>query len=228
MINKIKKKISYLILIIIIPLVVIGGGIIFKEKRYAFVSIAVIALACVPFFIVYEKKSHNTSQVIILGVMTALCIIGRVIFAFVPGFKPVSAMVIITGIYLGSECGFMSGALTALISNFYFGQGPWTPFQMLTWGLIGLFAGMLAESLKSSKVRLSIYGALSGVLYSFLMDFWSMLWADGGLNLKRYVALLGTSAVFTLMYAVSNVIFLLLLCKPIGLTIERIRTKYNI
>lgn len=120
----------------------------------------------------------------------------------------------------------MTGALTAAISNFYFGQGPWTPFQMFVWGVIGLLAGMAASPLKKNKVILVLYGVFSGVLFSLLMDVWTVLWADGSFNIQRYLAAVISSAEFMIVYAVSNVIFLLLFAKPIGKALERISTKY--
>ena len=137
-------------------------------------------------------------------------------------------MVVITAMYFGSEAGFMTGALSALISNFYFGQGPWTPFQMFSWGILGLIAGIIARQLRESKVVLVIYGIVSGVLYSLLMDVWTVLSADGYFNLSRYLAAVASAVQFTVIYAVSNVIFLLLFAKPIGKILERIKRKYEL
>lgn len=89
--------------------------------------------------------------------------------------------------YFGSEAGFMTGALSAVISNFFFGQGPWTPFQMFSWGILGLIAGIIADPLKRSKIVLTIYAVISGILYSLIMDIWTVLWADGYFNFSRYL-----------------------------------------
>ena len=163
-----------------------------------------------------------------IAVMTALSVAGRFLFAALPGFKPVTAMVVITAMYFGSEAGFMTGALSAVISNFYFGQGPWTPFQMFSWGIIGLLAGLFARRLRQSRIWLSAFGVLAGVLYSLLMDIWTVFWADGYFNLTRYIAAVGSAAWFTAVYAVSNVIFLMLFAKPIGKILDRISVKYGI
>lgn len=223
-----RKTISFLIMTILIPIVIGAGTYIFREKRYAFTSMIVTILACVPFFIVYERKEKNIITLILVGVMSAISIVGRLIFAVIPGFKPVTAILIITAIYFGSEAGFMTGALTAVISNFYFGQGPWTPFQMFTWGIIGLAAGLLSEKLKENKILLCVYGAFSGVFFSLVMDIWDVIWWDGYLNMPRYIAMVSSSMVFTILYAVSNVIFLLCFMKPIGNRLERVKVKYGI
>ena len=83
---------------------------------------------------------------------------------------------------LGSESGFLVGAMSALVTNFYFGQGPWTPFQMFAWGMIGLIAGYLGDPLRRSRIALAVYGAFSGIAYSMIMDIWTVLWYGEGFN----------------------------------------------
>lgn len=223
-----KKWLSYIILCFVIPLVVLGGALLFEEKQYAWVSLCVTILSCVPFFLHFERKENDVRKLILIAVMVALSVIGRFVFTPLPGFKPVTAMVVIVAMYFGSEAGFMTGALSAVISNFYFGQGPWTPFQMFSWGIIGLIAGLIASPLKRSKVVLIIYAIVSGVLYSMLMDVWTVLWADGFFNISRYIAAVISATQFTIIYAVSNVIFLLVFSKPIGKILERIKDKYKL
>jgi len=226
MINKIVR---YGIFLLLIPLIVIIGVTIFTDRQYAFVSLAVAMLACVPFFMVFEKKEDkNTKKLIILAVMVTLSVLGRFAFVMIPFFKPVTAIVIITAIYFGSETGFLCGALSALLSDFYFGLGPWTPFQMLIWGMIGFIAGIAAQKLKNSRVTLSIYGILAGIAYSLVMDVWAVLWIDGTFNITRYGVALFTALNVTIIYAVSNVVFLLLFTRPVGKKLERIKIKYGL
>lgn len=223
-----RKWLSYGILCLLIPGVVIGGSLIFHEKQYAWISLCVTVLSCIPFFLHFEKKETNTKRLILIAAMVALSVVGRILFTPLPGFKPVTAMVVITAMYFGSEAGFMTGALSAVISNFSFGQGPWTPFQMFSWGMIGLIAGLLAKPLKQNKIVLTVYAVISGVLYSLLMDIWTVLWADGYFNFSRYLAAIISATQFIIIYAVSNVIFLLLFTKPIGKILERIKIKYEL
>lgn len=223
-----KKRLSYIILCLIVPAVVLGGALLFKEKQYAWISLCVTVLSCVPFFLHFEHSENDVRKLILIAVMVAISVIGRFIFAPIPGFKPVTAMVVITAMYFGGEAGFMTGALSAVISNFYFGQGPWTPFQMFSWGIVGFLAGVIADPLKKSKIVLVVYAVVSGVLYSLLMDVWTVLWADGYFNISRYAAAIISAVQFTVIYAVSNVIFLLVFSKPIGKILERIKDKYRL
>ena len=223
-----KRLVSVMIYLLAIPIVCFGGLIFFRERFYSFVTAALALLTVAGYFLHFEKKQSESTQLVIIAAMTALSVFGRIVFSFLPGFKPCTAVVIITALYMGSESGFMTGAMTALISNFYFGQGAWTPFQMLVWGLTGYFAGVFAKSLKNSRPLLVVYGIVSGAAFSLIMDLWSCLWADNAFVLERYLTLVGSSAVFTLIYAVSNVFFLLVLSKPFGRIFKRLDKKYGI
>ena len=223
-----KRVLSCLIVLLAIPAVILLGNTVFSGVKYVYLTLLVSAMSLAPFLISFEKKEHTATYLVLIGALTALSVLGRVVFSVVPAFKPVSAMVVITAMYFGPEAGFLTGALSALLSNFYFGQGPWTVFQMAAWGLIGFFSGLLAQKLKGSRLLLCVWGAAAGVAYSLLMDIWDAIFADGTVMLSRYLAFVASSAGFTAMYAVSNVVFLLLLANPIGKILERIRTKYGI
>ncbi|MBQ3161177.1 MAG: ECF transporter S component [Oscillospiraceae bacterium] len=209
---------------VIIPTLIIFGATVFEERRYLIVSTGVALFALLLFAAGYEKKPTGSRRMIIVAVMTALCITGR----FIPFFKPVTALTVITAIYLGGEAGFLVGAMSALLSNFYFGQGPWTPFQMLAWGMTGLIAGILAKPLKRYKWLLLVYGVLAGVLYSLVMDVWTVIWYDGSFRTELYLSALVTAIPHTVMYSVSNFIFLWFTAKPFGEKLERVKIKYGV
>jgi energy-coupling factor transport system substrate-specific component len=230
--DKAKTALQYLILLMAIPAVMLLGVTVFKDRGYAFIALAVAVLACIPFFMSFEKSQRNGKLLIIIAVMIAMSSAGRFIFAALPHFKPVTALVVITAITFGPQAGFVTGALTAVISNFYFGQGPWTPFQMFAWGTVGLIAGWLAPLLcgrgPMAKILLLVYGVLAGVFYSLLMDTWTTLWWDGTFNFTRYAGYIITAVPVTITYAVSNVIFLLAFTSPIGSVLDRMQYKYGI
>jgi len=224
-----KQWINYLILILLIPVTILIGELFFEQRSYVFISFMIVVLSLITFFLSYEKRELNTRYMVVIAVMIALSVVGRFLFLAVPGFKPVTAIVILTAVYFGAEAGFLVGALTALISNMYFGQGPWTPFQMFSWGVIGLIAGLpyIRTYLLQNKGLIMLFGIFAGVLFSLLMDIWTVLSIDGVFNIKRYVTMVSLSIPFMVTYAVSNVIFLLLTIKPIGQKLERIKLKYG-
>lgn len=222
-----KKLISTLVVMILIPFAITIGIVIFNDRNYALISIIIALLSCLPFFLTFEKRNVSIKEMVSIAVMVALSVAGRSAFAMVPGFKPVTAIVIICGIYFGAEAGFLTGSLSAIISNMFFGQGPWTPFQMLVWGLIGFIAGLFGKKLLHWWT-LVLAGIFSGVMFSLMMDIWYVLASDGTFSLKRYLVAISASLYFMLIYVISNVIFLLVLTKPIGKKLDRIKIKYGL
>ena len=209
---------------VLIPALAVLGTLVFDRQKHLIVSMAAAALALLLFLTGFEKKSTGTRRLVIVSVMTALCFAGR----FIPVLKPVAALTIMTGLYLGAEAGFLTGAMAAVLSNFYFGQGPWTIFQILAWGMIGFFAGVLSGQLKKGLPPLLIYGIFSGLAYSFIMDIWTVLWYDQGFSLTLYKAALISAIPYTVSYVVSNLVFLGLLSRPLGEKLRRLHVKYGI
>lgn len=224
---RLRSLLKILLPFVLIPALVLLFAFGPGRRHYALASLLVTLAALVLFSCGFERKKTGTRRLILVAVMTALTVAGRFIFSVIPAFKPITAIVVITAIYIGGEAGFLTGALSALISNFYFGQGPWTPFQMLSWGLIGLFAGLLSQPLKKSRLLLSVYGLLSGALFSFIMDVWTVVWYNGSFNAALYTAALAAALPHALMYALSNVVFLNLLARPFGEKLARIKMKYG-
>lgn len=219
-----RKALRFIIPFVLIPCVILLGIFLFDNKKYIFISFFIALLTVCLFITGFEKKKTGTRRLIIVSIMIALSIVGR----FIPFFKPVTALTIISAMYLGGESAFMVGSLSALLSNFYFGQGPWTPFQMLAWGLLGLVAGFFAKPLKSNKVLLLIFGVVSGIIFSVVMDVWFILSYSDTINISLFAASFITAIPHTVLYCVSNFIFLLILSKPFGEKLERIKVKYGV
>ena len=192
----------------VMPALVVLGAVVFTGKQHLIVSFGMACMALLFFLTGFEKRNTGGRRMVIVSVMTALTII--------------------TGMYLGGEAGFLVGALSAALSNFYFGQGPWTPFQMLAWGFIGLISGWMASPLKKHRPLLLIFGVAMGAAYSFIMDVWNVLWYAGELNWGLYAASVVTALPHTILYAVSNFVFLYFLAKPFGEKMERVKVKYGV
>lgn len=223
------KKIIVWAALISVPLLAVGGAVLFGGKRWDIASVIAVFLCCVPFFLSFERCAPAARELVLIAVMTAFAAAGRTIFAVIPFFKPVSAIVVISAMYFGSNAGFMVGAMSAVVSNIIFGQGAWTPFQMFSWGMIGFVAGALnRRGLLERPVPLAVYGAAAGVMYSLVMDVWTVLSADGTFNVSRWVGILLSSVPITAVYCVSNILFLLVLRKPLGRKLSRLRDKYGV
>ncbi len=218
------NKLRIFLKIIIIPVIVL---ITFLSGRsvsgYLTASFIIAVFSLLLFICGFEKKKIGTRRMVIISVMISLCIVGR----FIPFFKPVTAITVITAVYIGAESGFLVGSLSALLSNFYFGQGPWTPFQMLSLGLIGFIAGVLSKYLKKKPLLLT-YGVCAGATYSLIMDVWTVLWYNHGFDPSLYTTAIYTAVPHMTMYCISNFLFLWFIAKPFGEKLERVRLKYGI
>lgn len=223
-----RRWLTFLLFFALIPAVAVGGALIFRERHYAWISLCVAVLTCLPILYDFERRETGSAELMVLSVLISLSVAGRFLFAWLPGFKPVTAITVISAIWLGAEPGFIIGSMTALLSNFYFGQGPWTPFQMFSWGMIGGLAGLLARPLRKHKGLLCAYGIFAGIFYSLIMDLWSTFWMGEGFSLSRYLVLINAAGPTMIEYAVSNVIFLLTLTGPVGDKLDRIRVKYGL
>lgn len=221
--NGLRNAVRFAVPLMILALA-LASAVLIDSRRHMIVSLTAAAMTVLLFISGFERKSTGTRRLVIVSVMTALCFLGR----FIPILKPIIAVTIITGIYLGGEAGFLVGAMTAILTNFYFGQGPWTVFQMFAWGISGYFAGVFSAGLKKSFPLLIVYGAFAGMAYSFIMDIWTVLWYNGNFDIKLYLAALYTAIPYTLSYMASGVLFLMLLAKPFGEKLDRVKIKYGV
>ncbi len=225
-------KLATFILLAMVPITLYAGMFWLNDRKYYFISLLILAYSMIPFFMVFEGKKPRAREIIIIAVLIAIAVIGRAAFFMVPQFKPVIAIVIIAGACLGSQAGFMTGAMTAFVSNFFFGQGPWTPWQMFALGLIGLLSGYFIEKglLKERRNSLMVFGALATVfIYGGLVDLWTIFGMGTGEGLLQWAISVYTLALpFNLINAAATVIFLYFLAKPMIEKIDRIKIKYGL
>ncbi|MCL2111801.1 MAG: ECF transporter S component [Clostridiales bacterium] len=145
-----RTVVAAIIVILCIPAVMAVNILFFEDRSYYATSFIIIALSLVPFALVFEGRKPQARELVVIAVMVAVAVVGRAAFFMLPQFKPVVAIVIIAGAALGAESGFAVGALTGFVSNFIFGQGPWTPWQMFAFGIIGFLAGLIFYRLAAS------------------------------------------------------------------------------
>lgn len=230
--KKIKKRtvIATLVIVILIPLTIAFGMIFLGDRKYLFISLMIIFETMLPFFMIFENRKPEARELIIIAVMAAIAVAGRAAFFMVPQFKPVLAIVIIAGIALGAEAGFLTGALTAFVSNFFFGQGPWTPWQMFAFGIIGFLAGVLYRKgwLSTKRVPLCTFGFFCAlIIYGLLMDTCSIFTMGVGTKAAAYTYYI-TGFPFNVIHGVATIVFLALLAKPMIEKLNRIKKKYGL
>ena len=230
---------AMLLILIAIPFVIFFGIFFLNDRSEIFISLCIIGLAMIPFAMVFEQRRPQARELLLIAVMAAIAVVGRMAFFMIPQFKPVVAIVIIAGVGLGAEAGFLTGAMTGFVSNFFFGQGPWTPWQMFSFGIIGFLAGLLFSKNKKRntsraeewkhKIILCIYGGLSTfIIYGLLMDTASVTMVGQDLSWKAFLAAYVSGVPFNINHGTSTVIFLFFLSIPMERKLDRIKKKYGI
>ncbi|MGX7413318.1 ECF transporter S component [Enterococcus caccae] len=215
---------------VIIILLFVAGVRLFQASQYQIISMLLVIGACFPIYYRYERKQINIKELVLIAVLIAIAVLSRFLFYMIPAITPMTAIIIISGICLGAEVGFLVGSLSAITSNILFGQGPWTPFQMFSWGMIGLVAGVpwLQKRLKKRYWFLALYGILAGFFFSFFMDLWTVFSIDRYFSWQRYLALLLSAIPYTISYCFSNAFFSCFLFRTIQKKLQRILIKYDI
>ena len=222
---------SLLVLCLLTPLTIAFGILFMGDRKYVFISILLLFYAMLPFFLVFEGRKPQARELIIIATLTAITVAGRAAFFMLPNFKPIAAMVIITAVTFGPESGFLVGCLTMLVSNFMFGQGPWTPWQMFSYGLIGFVAGILFQKglLKRTRPALCIYGFFAVIfLFGGIMNPASLIMYTSNITWQGILAMYISGFPVDLVHATSTVIFLWVGARPMIEKLERIKKKYGL
>ena len=142
-----------IVIFILIPATVIFGVVALDQNMYMLISLLVVIYTLIPFFMVFEARKPKAREIVLIAMMTALTVVLHMFFHVTVPIQAGTAMVIISGISLGPEAGFLVGALARLVCNFYVGQGPWTPWQMFCWGLLGFLAGLAFNKIDPEELR---------------------------------------------------------------------------
>lgn len=234
--NKDRKKnrqtlLAALMVFLAVPLTIYIGLELFGNRKYYFISLLILLETLLPFAVLFEKRKPKARFLVTISVLCALAVAGRVAFYMLPQFKPMVALIILAGVAFGGETGFFVGAMTGFVSNFFFGQGPWTPFQMFALGIIGFLAGVLfyKGALRKTKTALCIFGGLATfMIYGGILNPASVLMAQGNVTLPMILSSYLFGLPFDLIHATSTVFFLWVISEPMLEKLGRIKTKYGL
>lgn len=221
---------SVFLILVLIPVTIWIGITCFDDRKYLAIGLAIAVFSMCPFFLIFEGRKPQSRELLTIAVLIAIAVAGRAAFFMVPGFKPIVAVVIISGVSFGAESGFLVGSLSMLSSNMLFGQGPWTPWQMFAAGIIGFLAGILFQKgwLKARKISLCIYGFLATVfIYGGIMNPASLVMMSYSITWKNLLAIYMSGLPVDLVHASATVIFLWLGSRPMLEKLERIKIKYG-
>lgn len=190
-------------------------------------SFLLLGLALAGGFAWYERSHPSARVLALVGTLAALAVLGRIAFAPVPNVKPTTDVVLLSGYVFGGAPGFAVGAVAALVSNLFFTEGPWTPWQMGAWGAIGVAGAGLAllGAGRLGRVPLALACGLAGLLYGVIVNFGSVATFGGGELGRRFLAYQSTSLPWDLAHAGGNVAFFLLFGPALVRTLRRFRTR---
>ncbi len=192
-------------------------------------SMLVLGAVIVVGFAWYERTHPSTRVIALVATLAAMAALGRIAFAALPNVKPTTDIVLIAGYTLGGAPGFMVGAVAALASNLFFGQGPWTPWQMVAWGGVGVFGAGLARvaGRELGRVPLAAACGLAGLAFGAVMNVSS--WIIGGNHsLAWLLTYAGTSLPFDIAHATGNIVFCLAFGPALVRALRRYRTRFDI
>ena len=226
-----RTRLASVLSLLLVPLTIFIGIVYFGKKSYGVVSILVLLECMAPFALIFEGRKPKARELVLIAALCALAVAGRAALFMLPGFKPVAALVILSGVAFGGETGFLVGAMSMLTSNVLFGQGPWTPFQMFAMGLIGFLAGVSFQKglLRAGRAPLAIFGAVSVVLvYGGIMNPASAILYQPNLSLSVLKAYYLTGFPFDLVHAAATALFLWFGAEPMLEKLERVKRKYGL
>ena len=214
---------------------IFAGSMLGGDRVYYVISVLVAIYSLVPFFVGFERRKPQLRELVVIAVLIALGVIGRQAFFMLPQMKPVLAISIIAGASLGPGAGFLVGAMIAFVSNFFFGQGPWTPWQMMALGLAGMFAGLIFQKWnrrerkpsRLHKITACVFGLLSGYFYGLVVDLWTLFGYTEKPSLSAYLIVKSTAVWFDTVLAISTFVFLWVLYAPMIKKLNRIKLKYG-
>lgn len=226
-----RTKIATLLILFLIPITIFIGIYYLGDKKYYFISLLIILETMIPFAFAFENRKPKARELVIISSLCAIGVVGRTAFFMLPQFKPVAAIVIISGVAFGGETGFLVGAITAFVSNFFFGQGPWTPWQMFSFGIIGFLAGIMFQKgiLRKTKTDMCVFGFLvTFVIYGGIMNPASVIMWQSNININMVLSSYVMGMPFDFIHAVSTVFFLFFAAEPMLEKLERIKIKYGL
>ncbi len=193
---------------------IIGGGIVL-------VGIIIIMI------IQYETRLFSSKEISLVAIMCSVSAVSRIPFVGIPSVQPCTFLILCTGYVFGPVAGFMTGAMTAFLSNMFLGQGPWTVFQMIGWGFVGCTAGFLPK-LHIKTRGLTVFGFIWGYLYGVILNLWYWLLYVYPHTVTTFLFSMSTSFWFDTVHAVGNMIFFVLLGDKVISVLTRYKKRFHI
>ncbi len=223
--------INLILLCVVSPLVLPIGYYLFGSQQFYIPAAIIVIASMVPFFLSFEKKETSVRELAVTAALIAVCVAGRTVFYAYPQIKPVAAIVIIAGAAFGYEVGFFVGSMSMLLSNIVFGQGTWTPFQMLAMGMVGFVGALVlnAKKIRNNRLLIAIAGGMiTFFVYGLIVDMHSVFMFVREFNIKSIVTVYSSGVVTNSIFAIVTALCIFIFGKSFTEKLARLKTKYGI
>lgn len=223
-----KSKIAMVISLLLIPLTIFFGSQL-SGRSYYLTSTLVLVEIMLPFFLAFEGRKPQARELVVVAVLCALAVAGRVVIP-IPNFKATYAIIMLSAIAFGPETGFLIGAMTALTSNFFFGQGPHTPWQMMAYGMTGLIVGFAYQQkwLKRKPMHMALFGAvLIVVIIGPILDICTALLTQTQITTVGIAAQLLSGLPVNISQAIATFLVIRFLGEPLLEKLDRVKVRYG-
>lgn len=231
--RKLPKRtvLTSLLVLLLIPLTMFIGIYYLGDRKYYFISMLILLESMLPFAVIFEGRKPQAREITVIAVLSAMAVASRAALYMFPQFKPVLALIIIAGVCFGGEAGFLVGAITAFVSNFFLSQGPWTIWQMFAMGMVGFISGILFKKgfIRKTQGSLTIFGIIvTYVIYGGIMNPASELMYQTNPTWEMILLAYMRGIPFDTTLAAATGLFLWFASSSMIEKIERIKIKYGL
>ncbi len=222
--------ISIIVIAVLIPATLMFSHYL-GDRQYYISSLLIIIFSMIPFLVSFESRKPQARELVTIAVLCAIAVVSRAIFIMLPAFKPMTAIIIIAGMAFGARAGFLTGAISGFVSNFIFGQGPWTPWQMFSYGLAGFISGILCERGVLNPKRKGVITAFGGMVVLLIvgpmLDTSTLFLMSSMINTSSAASVYLAGVPYNTVHAIAVMLTLYFLTEPMMEKLNRIKIKYG-
>lgn len=218
--------VTMLVFFLLIPATLYFGMKLPGKSHYITGTLVILEML-VPFFMAFEGRTPQARELVVIAVLCAIAVVARIAIP-IPNFKPMFAIIMLSGVALGPQTGFLVGAVSAFVSNFFAGQGAYTPWQMFAYGAGGLLAGLVFAGRPRKPWVLAIFGFLATLFWvGPLLDTSSVFLTLPKFTWETVWPLYVSGFPVNLSQGICTALTMLLLSKPFLEKLDRMKVKYG-
>jgi len=214
--------------VVIIILMIFSLNKSMQNSLMLICTLGVLAILFLSYFY-FEKSKLGTKEIAIIATLSAFSAMSRIVFAPIPNVKPVTFLVALSGFVFGPYEGFLIGSTSAFLSNIFFGQGPWTPWQMFSWGIIGVVSGIWGrKGRKVSAIKFSIACFIFGFMFDWIMNIWNIIGFVKPITMESILLTYLASLTFDIMHGASSFVFSIIFYESFLQVLQRFKLRLEV